>query len=293
MAKITVLDTKNKYHTFHGDVFATEDDGGCRVFKRMPDGKSRLVQSFSAHLFGWLRIEENEDALQDRTPSAMLAPAKLDEYTKMEMSRLQAQIPSIMQQSANDFENDYIPSFDQSDPHEDDAQASKPRRGRPKKNKQEAAQDQSQETAAEMTIRLAKEQRLLDKHQEEKTIAAGWPGDPALDNFPNPTIFVTDEINQDIVLSNTANQPAPTLNELMTSGLIQVGADNLKKPENKATDAPVIIAEEINQDDIEKALAEAEMRQQSSYDCETCNGRGTVPDPESCDPLDTMLCPDC
>lgn len=27
--------------------------------------------------------------------------------------------------------------------------------------------------------------------------------------------------------------------------------------------------------------------------CETCHGKGTVPDPESDDPLDTTMCPDC
>lgn len=45
--------------------------------------------------------------------------------------------------------------------------------------------------------------------------------------------------------------------------------------------------------DVDAKLREAEARQERRNNCLTCGGSGTVKDPATTDPLDTVLCPDC
>lgn len=66
-------------------------------------------------------------------------------------------------------------------------------------------------------------------------------------------------------------------------------ASRARKKAAEKKKAPPAQAEPETPDPLEQ---EPEARR-GDEDCMTCGGRGTVPDPESEDPLDTMLCPDC
>lgn len=69
--------------------------------------------------------------------------------------------------------------------------------------------------------------------------------------------------------------------------------------EEKATqddadaEQPLLLDKDIPDVDVDAVLAEAEKKHLERPPCETCGGDGTVPDNESEDPLDTVMCPDC
>lgn len=91
------------------------------------------------------------------------------------------------------------------------------------------------------------------------------------------------------------NAPEPKTGAYGTSPVAAV-VDPLREANEKAAEMLEDVAPPQIEDEVEDPLAklaEAEERHQRRQDCETCGGTGTVPDPESEDPLDTMICPDC
>lgn len=104
-------------------------------------------------------------------------------------------------------------------------------------------------------------------------------------------------------------EPAPKIADLLASGKIQRGRNGMIAG-REVMDAEIIedltdgisgvMAESVMEEptrevDIEATLKDAEQRHSSrqSGQCGTCRGRGTIPDPDGDDPLDTIICPDC
>lgn len=278
MAKITVRDTFKDFHTFKGDVYAVEQDGGCKVFERQANGTSRLLQSFGPHIFGWLKTE------QDRPSDITDGPAApLDRFTQAGLETISGDRPSLrLHQDTPPAGHPPVPGsqesidqgFEDENPNEGLANvpggvlsleagtvpgqlppsAKKPPRQRPSRAKPKP-------DAAQATMAAAVAEGLI-------------PGAPAEEG------------------------PPPKLDDLLASGVLKKGVtvpvDSVSHEAGIAGDLADVVADpDIREVDIDDELSKAEKRHAARVSCESCKGRGTVPDPDSQDPLDTIICPDC
>lgn len=275
MPKITVRDIFKEFHTFQGDVFAVEQDGGCKVFQRQPDGKNVLLQSFGPHVFGWMRQEQDKGEVI----GPIDAPA-LDRFTAQSLAGLQGR-PTIK-------DEDEIPDFlppaaeDESQDHDDEGPAPLRVTDAGLKAIQES---ESQPPAPEKKKRIRPSRAKPKPDAAAATMAAaieeGLIPQEGPANVPGGVLSTEPGI---VPGEPATGLPLPTLDDLMAQGLVKKGVDSI------ATDLADTVMDEK---DPAEVIKEAEQKHSARQNCETCKGRGVVPDPESDDPLDTVLCPAC
>lgn len=112
----------------------------------------------------------------------------------------------------------------------------------------------------------------------------------------NTSPMVEPKPNEDSQHEETGPQ---LLDKLKESGAVQCGVDMANgEDQTEITDFGPVVEESapVSQEAIDATLAAAEARhseRQKKPPCETCGDTGTVRDPESDDPLATVICPDC
>lgn len=285
MPKITVRDTFKDFHTFTGNVYAVEQDGGCKVFERRPDGSSTLRQSFGPHIFGWLKTE------QDKPSDIVDAPApSIDRYTQAGLQTLSGKPPSL-DTGDYDINQDKLPDYDliafEPDHKDNEGLANVP--GGVLSLEPGTVPGQVP-PPAKKTPRARPSQAKPKPDAAQATMAAA-----VAEGLIPPAM---DKDNSNIVIEPKEEEgPAPKLDDLLASGVIKKGMavdNNVPHETDISADlADTVIDPPIREVDIEATLSQAEEKHQSRKACETCRGRGVVPDPESQDPLDTMICPVC
>ena len=273
MPKITVRDTFKDFHTFTGNVYAVEQDGGCKVFERRPDGSSTLRQSFGPHIFGWLKTE------QDKPSDIVDAPAPvIDRYTQAGLEGLSGKPPSL-NNGDYDINQDNIPDF-----HTPSGNAAELR-----EKIQEQAETMANDPERPITPPLVSTQkkppRVRPSRAKPKPDAAAATMAAAVAEGLIPGAPAAE-----------VEEPAPKLDDLLASGLLKKGiaVPDVSHETGIAADlADTVIDPPIREVDVDSELQAAEQKHAQRQHCETCKGRGIVPDPESQDPLDTIICPDC
>lgn len=305
MSKITVRDTFKDFHTFTGNVYAVEQDGGCKVFERLPDGKSRLLQSFGPHIFGWLKTE------QDRATDIPDGPAApLDRFTQAGIQNLSGDRPSLRLPLNGTEISQAI-------------------------EESEMTGNSVEETlnTAGLTLEIGDNPEFINtgnsyeyKRPEENaglanvpggvlSLEAGTvPGNPPPSAQKKPRVrpsrakpkpdaaqaTMAAAVAEGLIPGAPAEEegPPPKLDDLLASGLLKKGVavpvDSVSHEAGIAGDLADAVADpEIREVDVDAELDKAEQKHAARVNCEVCKGRGTVPDPESQDPLDTIICPAC
>lgn len=309
MRKITVRDTFKEFHIFKGNVRCfVSPDNSCQVIELLPakDGGGRkILATFGPHIFGWAKEEEIED---DRPRNATEVRHRTEEVDRYTADALAGRDPHetpdfhtigskpldlvmkgpIKFPEGTEFNEDGSIIIPPATPSLDDLKAS----GLLK-------------TAAEI---------------------APTPAQAVRERFMADNVSTMDSQNRQAWI---ARLPAEEREAFILTALEQKEAQKPEKPkrarpsrakkkvgevagipviedpamppgriELQDKDGTVLAAADLAETDPDPAdaIAAAEQRhakRQASDICDTCAGDGTVPDPDSDDPLDTMMCPDC
>lgn len=310
--KITVKDADREFHVFKGPELRFENDGDIfhvYCWRLDEDGDSRRIKiaSFTRPLFV---KQADDEAAAPRTTFEQ--PREHDEFTRRALEAAnKPEPPSIKPETASrimdlvkqqseeiaatvldqpslkapvmegpikfpegtTFENGavYIP-----------AAPPKPKRIRPSRAKknpeyiatvdpQEVYRSEAQEPEdkEQIVVATATGAEIIDKPEEQE---------PPAETGPH------------------------LLEQLKASGAVQTGAGDTLPVGGIAAeiwvDDKTFIDSKgqewlVKEPDPKQVIDDAEKRHQARLACGTCNGRGVVQDPESDDPLDTTICPDC